>query len=304
MGLITYGAVLQNEVKAWPPIVQIGAGLDLVTQAQWFADVASPTTKATAVPSSGEAGLDAKFLQVIKCVTDAVNEGWKQRYTYADEPRVKSGAHVSALVWVATTAGGTGITAKLVNSDASETAGTSVATDGDWTLLCVEDHTCAGTYVELQVTKDATGTFYAGGPITVMVGADAIALPPRRLRQVHPAQSAAVKVLTALADEATWTDIDLTSTTSALAATAQLLLWINEAGSSTRFDFRARRNPSADTNAAPLAITEVAVNQQNTIVWQQILDDVQVFEYFLDRIAGATTLDFGEVYVISYEEWE
>lgn len=303
MGLITYEAVLQNEVKGWPCLIQIGAGLDLVTQNQWFDDEGSPTTKATAVPSSGEAGLDAKFLQVIKCITDAVDEGWNQRYTYADEPRIKSGTHLSALVWVATAAGGSGITAKLRNSGGSSTSGTSVATDGDWTLLSIEDHTCSGTYVELVVTKDATGTFYAGGPITVMVGADCIALPPRGLAYRHVAAST-VKTLTALGDEAAWTDVDCTSATSTLAAMVQLNSFFLDSTSGDVFSLHARHNGSAEATSADTARGKVQVTSQIASVnFPMVLDDGQIFEYFFDREGGSGTLEFGVISLIGYWEW-
>jgi len=310
MGLITYGASLQNEFKAWPPLIQIGAGFDLVTQAQWFADVATPTTKATAVPVSGEAGLDAKFTEVIKCVTDAVNEGWKQRYTYADEPRVKSGVKLSTLIWVATTAGGSGITAKLVNSDASETSFSVVATDGDWSLLLIEDHTCAGTYVELQVTKDASGTFYAGGPITVMIGADAIALKPRAL-QLKWRDAVQVKDLTGLADEATWTDVDCTSATSALAVSIIAVGRLAENTSTDDFALYVRRNGSSEGASLDLNAIARAGGSTTTMPTHIIfngasilLDDQQIFEYFLDRLAGSGTLQAGGIAVRGYSEWE
>lgn len=307
MGLITHGAVLQNEVKAWPPLVAIGAGLDLVTQNQWWDDEGTPTTKATAVPVSGEAGLDEKFEYAIKCVTDAADEGFNQRYTYADEPRIKSGATLSALVWVATTAGGSGITAKLRNSGGSSTSGVSVATDGDWTLLLIEAHVCSGTYVELVVTKDASGTFYAGGPITVSLGANAIALPPRGLRRVMPGlmDPSLIKTLTGLADEVTWTDIDCTAASHPLAAIAQVQAVMAEGTASTRFDLYTRRNGA--TGAVPAGASQVLIVSTvapAAAVWEQILDDQQIFEYFFDRVSGATTLDFGTIMLLAWKEWE
>lgn len=300
MGVITYGAALQNEVKGWPPLVQIGSGFDMVTQNQWWDTVGTPTTEASAVPSSGEAGLDAKFLQVIKCVTDAANEGFQQVYTYADEPRIKSGSHISAAIWVATTTGGTGITVKLVNSDASFTTGASVATDGDWSLIVVEDHTCAGTSVALQVTKDATGTFYAGGNITVMLGLDAIELKPRELRyrwvpivQVRDLASSAAF---------TWADEDVTAETSNLAAVAQLRIFCNEATQIARLFLR--RNGSTDAATQNQFEAQVAysveVHQINDVM--MILDDAQIFEVQLDM--SSSTMDNGDILLLGYWEWE
>lgn len=313
MGLIADGAILQNEVKNWPSIVRIGTGLDLVTNNLWWDTVGTPTTEATAVPASGEAGLEAKWTEVIKCVTDAANEGFKQRYTYADEPRIKSGAVISALAWVAHASGvaSCDVTVKLVNSDASETVGTVIASTTDWECHLVEGHTCAGTHVDLQVTKDTAGTFYAGGPITVMLGASAIGLPPRKTVERWydgDDDTPNIKTLTGLADEATWTDIDVTASTSALATKAIIHCILNESGASNRYDLFARRNGTAGAGvpgiSSQLIIAMTGVAELQLSVWPQILDDNQVFEYFLDRNAGATTLDFGEMYLRGYEEWE
>ena len=311
MGLITDGAVLQNEVKGWPCLVQIGAGFDMVTQNQWWDDVGTPSTKATAVPVSGEAGLTAKFREVIKCVAAAAGDGFKQRYTYAEEPRIQSGETISAAVWVGSTAGSVDCTVKLVNSDASSSNGVLVLTFGDWDLYVVEAHVCAGTYVELQIAKSTSGTFYAGGSITVMIGSNAIMLPPRKTVQRwfdgHDG-TPNIKTLTGLADEVTWTDIDVTSVTSPLACKAYVHAILNEASAGNRFDVFARRNGTTTAGtpsiSSQLIIASGAVAELQLSIWPQILDDAQIFEYYLDRNAGATTLDFGEIYLRGYEEWE
>lgn len=306
MGLITHGAVLQNEVKGWPPLVQIGAGFDLVTQNQWFDDVATPTTKASAVPVSGEAGLTAKFTDVIKCVTDAANEGFMQRFTYAAEPRIKLGVTLSALIWVGSTAGGVDCTVKLLNSDATETAGVLVATDGDWDLYLVEAHVCAGTFVDLQVTKDTAGTFYAGGDITVILGANAVELRPRQLR-MRWRDAVSVKDLTGLADEATWTDIDLTSVTSALAAMAFIAGRIADNTASDDFGLFSRRNGSSEAPDLSLnAIGRAGGTEIHEVIHGSLilLDDAQIFEYYLDRIAGSGTLQAGAISLRGWWEWE
>ena len=305
MALITDAASLQNEFKAWPPLVRIGSGFDLVTANHWFDAVGTPTTQATAVPASGEASLDAKFLQVIKCVTDAANEGWSQRYTYADEPRIKSGKKISGQIWLGTTSGGSsGLTVKLVNSDASNTTGTVVATDGDFSLYKIPDHTCAGTYVELVVTKDASGTFYAGGNITVMVGRNVVELAPRGLtyRHVTPVE---VVSLDGAGDPNTWTDIDLTSSASPLAAIAQIHTQIlGVSGSSWALGIR--RNGSSDALGAinQFMGTSSNVEIRPTMTGEVILDDVQIFEYILDRFSGSGSIGDGAISLWGYWEWE
>lgn len=308
MGVISYGAILQNEVKAWPPLKEIGSGVDLVTLNQWWDDEGTPTTKATAVPSSGESGLDAKFTEVIKCVTDANDEGFIQRYTYADEPRIKSGAHLSALIWVATTAGGSGITAKLRNSGGSSTSATAVATDGDWTLLCVEDHTCSGTYVELVVTKDASGTFYAGGSITVMIGEDVVMLPPRKgTYRLNAGAQTAVEDLSSTGSKAI-ADLDLTSASSPLAFMAELHMDILE-GATGSFNYTVRPNgetswsAGAFTGPAMKGVVMPSDKEQHSIDFLMLLDDLQIIETELAN-SGGGTVDYARLYLVGWWEWE
>lgn len=294
----------QNEIMGWEPLVPDNT--DLVTANQWFDTVGTPTTEATVVLVAGEAGLDEKFERVLKCVTDAANEGFKQTYTYADQPRLKLGKIVSALVWVATTAGGSGITAKLVNSDATETAGTVVETDGDFSLIAIQNHTLAGTSCALQVTKDASGTFYAY-PVSLHLGKVPMALPPRGTRWVDKSDPVVVKDLSGLGDEATWTDIDVTADASPLAVRARLLTNIMDVTAGDGFDLAFRRNGSTAAvgnttvvNTHPTVTGTVRIANEHTM----LLDDAQIFEYHLDRWAGAGTLSEGFVLLRAYEVWE
>lgn len=310
---LSIGMSFQNEVKGWPCLLEIGSGIDLVTLNQWWDDEGTPTTKASAVPSSGEAGLDAKFLQVIKCVTDAADEGFLQRYTYADEPRVKSGSHLSALVWVATTAGGSGITAKLRNSGGSSTSGTSIATDGDWTLLYIEDHTCSGTYVELVITKDASGTFYAGGPITVMVGTEGVLLSPRK--EVYRWRDfGADHDFDFTADTGGYIDANVSSFVSSLATRVEMVSQIVIVDGSANYLFRlsARYNGSAITDSESNRMASARTNtssgrdsgrsNQTFII---VLDDTKIFEYYFRKIEGASNADAESgMSVLAYYEWE
>lgn len=306
MGQITYGDILQNEIKSWPPLLKIGSGFDLVTNEQWWDDEGTPTTKATAVPASGEAGLDAKFLEVIKCITDAADEGFVQRYTYDDEPRIKSGSKLSLLVWVATTSGGSGISVKLRNSGGSSTSGVSVATDGDWTLLCVEEHTCSGTYVELVVTKDTSGTFYAY-PLTLSIGGDVIGLPPRRLayREIDGGVSLTGN-LSGAADPNTWTDLDCTSNTSPLTAKVKIGVNFAQVANSTHYQIGLRRNGSTAAlgSGTSMGYVKDADSEEVRSANDIICDDQQIIEYILDRASGTGTLSYGEIILRGYWEWE
>jgi hypothetical protein len=296
-----YTLYLQNEIKAWPPLVGT-TDFDLVTQNHWWDDEGTPTTKATVVDAAGEASLDEKFENVIKCITDSANEGFKQTYTYADEPRVKLGKVVSALVWVATTAGGTGITAKLVNSDATSTTGASVATDGDWTLLAIVGHTLAGTSCDLKVTLDAaSGTFYAY-PVSMNLGAKPLLLPPRK--EIYRQRDAAQLVNFSLAaDSGGFIDADATALTGNLATRAELNCVLFEGGAGTHA-LRIRRNGSAEGDSQNNQVAEV--NDANSELsynrFFMILDDAGIFEYDLNVSTGS--IDGGTIGVVGWMEWE
>lgn len=315
MGLIADGAILQNEVKAWPPLVQIGVGLDLVTQNQWWDTVGTPTTEATAVPVSGEAGLEAKFTQVIKCVTDSANEGFKQRYTYADEPRIKSGAVISALIWVAHASGvaSCDVTVKLVNSDATEAVGTVIASTTDWECHLVEGHSCAGTYVELQVTKDTAGTFYAGGPITVMLGASAIGLPPRK-EIFRWRDFGADHDFDFTTDSGGFTDADVTAFTSNLACRAQMFCLVEtpDGSANLSYELTVRRNGSSvsagESNKVASTRTNTSAGRDSARSLSSfpiLLDDAQIFEYDFNHAEGVTSAGgLSGMSVVGYWEWE
>lgn len=302
MGLITYGGALQNEVKAWPPLFQVGSGFDLVTNNHWWDDEGTPTTKATAVPVSGEAGLDEMFEWAIKCVTDGDDEGFLQRYTYADEPRVKSGRVLSAAVWVTT-----GVSVRLRNSDASETVGIVEVTEGDWSLVIVEAHTCAGTYVELVVTKDTSGTFYAAGGITVMKGANAVELPPRKgVYRVRTGADTAVENLSGQTSQA-YTDLDLTAASSPLAFMGDFHMELAEA-TTGGFTYAMRPNgtswASGFTNGVAIkTIVEPADVERSTNDFNMLLDDLQIIETALANSGGGTA-DNARLYLQGYWEWE
>lgn len=180
-GDITYAQVqaaqLVNEFKGWPPVVSTG---DLDALNLWWDKIGTPTT-APSVVAGNDGGITLNYNLVLKTVADAGSEGLSQTWTYADEPRIKSGRVMSVLlaIW---SVGSISITAKLVNSDASHTDAGAV-TAAAWTLVEIPNHTLAGTSVSLQVTAGAAGTFYVV-PLGANIGSRAFPLGPRPVRHV------------------------------------------------------------------------------------------------------------------------
>lgn len=298
VGDMTWAAVqasqLVNEIKGWPPVVQPDS--DLVTLNLWWDDVATPTTKATAVDVAGEAGITETFELALKCVGDGAGDGLQQTWTYADEPRLKSGRVMSALlaIW---SVGGISITAKLVNSDASETAASAV-TAAAWTIVEIPNHTLAGTTVSLQVTAGAAGTFYVV-PLGANIGARGFALRPRGLRRVNVGTASVLSGVDP--GGADFTDLDLTTQTSPLAVMVEIqCLYSNSAA--VNIDVFARRNGSTETSY-PAAVLR---NQVASIYMSGIklvdCDDNQIIEWKTNAAAGNAESLF--LSINGWWEWE
>lgn len=293
-----------NEIMNFPSI-------EMTDDAQpewWEEDHANATL--TEVDTSGES-ITQTYKRALKVVVSAGAHWAYQRFTYADQPRVKSGLSCSlwAAVWSVSSA-----SARIGLGTSTPTTSYSTATtSAAWNLHRVDSLTLDGTYVD-AIFEVTAGTAYFV-PLGMVIGASppttALSMLPRPLKRCEPGlqEPTLIKTLSGLADEATWTDIDCTAATSNLAVMAQLSCVLNEAGSSTRYDLFTRRNNASDgTASVPTAssqkiIANVAVSEIPTAQWNQVLDDGQIFEYLLDRNAGATTLDFGEIYVLSWEEW-
>jgi len=284
---------LVNEFKAFPAMVGIDIDLDAVNL--WWDKVGTPTTAVTMVDVAGEA-ITETYEYALKTVTDAASEGLSQTWTYADEPRAKSGRTLSAIcaIW---SVGGLGVSAKLVNSDTSETAGDLSASMAQWTIVKIEGHVLAGTSCTFRVTANGAGTFYVV-PLGACIGPAAMPLGPRPLRFVEKY----AQLLNGVdPGGASWTDVDITANTSPLAAAAHLV---------SRYDIvesfgatlSVRRN--GDSTAAAIA-TQIVVTPNATYFGGGtkvvLLDDAQVFEYVTGQGAGITERVY--ISLFGYEEW-
>lgn len=287
---VIQAAQLCNEIKGWTPIVPPDA--DLVTLNLWWDDVATPTTKATVVDVGGEAGITETWELALKCVGDGAGDGLMQRYTYADEPRLKSGRVASAIlaIWSVSSVS---VTAKLVNSDASETAASAV-TAAAWTIVTIENHTLAGTYCDLQVTAGAAGTFYVV-PLGLNIGAKAFPLRPRGSVYIDKRTNVVNSVDPGGAD---WTDVDCTAATSNLAHTLQLCIAYSTNGAIGKRPL-LRRNGSSDAGGTG-NVAQYTQVISNTIASHMRMpcDDGQIFEYKTGELAA-----LGESLSIDVEGW-
>ncbi len=278
----------------WPP-PYVG---ELDAANQWWHKVGTPSTAPTWV-AAGDGSTGKQYGGPIKVVAAAGGDGLKDTWTYANEPRVISGQTISVLcaIW---SVGGISVTAKMVNSDATHTDASPV-TAAAWTVVAIEGHVLAGTSCSFQVTAGGAGTFYVV-PLGARIGSFAMSLPPRPVVYQTIDNPPTIKTLTALTDENTWTDIDVTSVTSTLAI--RLFARANSSESSAQYRLYVRRNGSSEAAGNNNMILLTDVNTQFVINdFQIVLDDQQIFEYNDDRFSGSGTLDFGEMYAVAYELW-
>jgi hypothetical protein len=283
---------LVNEIKGWPPCVKTG---DLDALNLWWDKVGTPTTAPSVVAVSGiGGGVTETYGECLKLVADAANEGLYQRFTYADEPRIKLGRKLSTL-WAIWCVGGVGATLSLTNSDASETAAAKV-TAAAWTIVEVPNHTLAGTYVDVKILADGAGTFYAV-PLGANIGARGIPLGQRPSRYVDVDLSLVVNGVDP--GGAGFVDVDFTATTSNLAHKLDLnSLYRNNITLDT--NLKIRRNGSADAVGMYGPYCNV-LNRYAAITVTMPCDDEQIIEY----TTGAAAANVEEVYIgiMGYWEW-
>lgn len=281
---------LCNEIKGWPPIVNTG---DLDALNLWWDKVGTPSTAPSVVAVSGE-GITETYELALKVVTDAASEGLSQRWTYADEPRVKAGRTLSALlaIWSVSSLS---VTAKLVSSDASETAASAVTAAG-WTLVEIPAHTLAGTYCDLQVTAGDAGTFYVV-PLGACIGTRGLALAPRGLRYISTARAALVNAIDP--GGADYADVDATASASPLTVRLQLEASYTN-GSATGRQVKIRRNGRTDDDVLTAQVAVAGVSARN--YGPVDTDDGQIFEYKTGSAAGET--ESVTITLLGYWEWE
>jgi len=283
---------LINEIQNFPAIEPADGA-----QPEWWEESAGTATL-TEEDVAGE-GITETYLRALKLVTTADVYAY-QRYTYATEKRLKSGRVISCTVAV-WSVGET--TAAIEVATSAGVKATATTTTAGWTIIRIENITLDGTYLELRL-KANNGTAYFV-PLGLNIGPKAFALRPRGLAYRFVDSPPAIKTLTGLGDEATWTDIDLTASTSALAAIALLTHYLVDAVDN--FDLAYRRNGSSDdavTNQNRVASIQNDVVERDIGQRTVLLDDQQIFEYYLDRYGGSTILDFGEIYLNGWLEWE
>lgn len=287
-----------NEVMNFPSLENADD-----TQPEWWEEADGNATL-TEVDVSGES-ITTSFDRALKVVTTGSSYAY-QRFTYTNQPRLKSGRVVSyaCAVWAV---GGDAARVR-VQSSAGLLGVSDDTTLAGWTILTVENVTLTGTTVDIRHEVD-TGTAYFV-PLGFVIGpvAPTVQLHPRPTRTKWLDTAAEAKVLDGTGDEATWTDVDVTANTSALAVRAHCQARLRDSGTAAdEYSLHVRRNGSSEAQADANMVAHLLLPASDDTValnsFSVILDDEQVFEYFFDRVAGSNTLDAGEISVRAYDEW-
>lgn len=288
-----------NEIRNFPSLEKADDA-----QPEWWEEADGNATL-TEVDLSGES-ITEYHERALKVVVASANSYAYQRFTYADEPRLKSSKAVSLAVAVWSVSS---VSARVrVQSSGGSLGVSSDTTAAAWTILTVENVTLNGTTVDVRMEVDIGTAYFV--PLGFIVGSVApnVVLSPRPTRTVWLDTAAEVKVLDSLADEATWTDVDVTANTSALACRAHCQAHLRDSGTAAdAYSLHVRRNSSSEAQAdanmvahllLPATADAVALNS-----FSVILDDAQIFEYYFDRVAGSNSLDAGEISLRAWDEW-
>ncbi len=274
-----------------PLVLNLGAevmnfpSLEIADSVQplWFAVSANCTL--TEEDVAGESGLSELYAtRTLKVVTTANGTYAYQRYTYADQPRLKNGRSVAMLmaVW---SVGGVPARVSLYSSVGQLYTSPSTTIAG-WTILEIPQTLLDGTYVDVRFEVD-TGTAYFT-PITPW---------PRGLRRID---KHVATIINGVDPGAVWTDADFTSNTSNLAAVLDLKVHYQNnttAGKAAS----VRRNGDSNANSAQEVIRATTTSVLFQGYTRVQCDDGQIVEYIGSDVSGNTE----QLYIglMGYEEW-
>lgn len=286
-GLLTAGDLF-NEFM-WPNYVPTATSL---LTGLWLVQIGTPTVLTYNNDGTGD------YKEYVSCTTDAVDEGWAQRYTYTDQKRIRTGKKFSMRVPVWVTTADRTLTVELRTSLGTVVSVAVKPVISTWQTVVLENLTLDGTYVDVRFLLSGVGTFLVGSP-SVSCSPVAISLPNRRWKYVD---AFAVNLYSADPGGATWFDVDITAQTSPLAAMAQITVnYSNTTTAGSRAFLRRNGDTVAASNSA-VATTNTVAALSGYGAKLVALDDGQIFETQTDGAAGNTELL--NLSLSGFWEWE
>lgn len=289
-----------NEIRNYPSLEQAND----VQPLWWLEDHANATL--TEVDLAGE-GITEKYERALKLVvaTAGPHYGY-QLFTYADEPRLKSGKTYSVAVDVWAVGA---IAARIRLRSSVGSLGVSAdTTAAAWTRLEVEGIAINGTTIAVEL-ECAVGTAYFV-PLGLVEGVEAptTQLRPRSLvyRNAIVSFDTAVESLAGSTTKAV-ADVDLTAVTSPLAVMGNFVLNMGE-GTTGLFDYYVRPNGttwSVTGSVGPACRGRVEPSDAERSYSSFVcpFDDGQIIETALAN-SGGGTIDACLLYLNGFWEWE
>jgi len=284
---------IANEVKNFPAMV--GMDVDLDTTDQWWYTIGTPTTTVRMVDVAGE-GITENYEYALKCVADAANEGFEQRWWYGDEVRLKSGRTMSAIAAVYLATGSRTVTMALRTASGTVVSSTN-SMSGAWVIMKCENLALNNSYVEMEFYINGSGTFYVV-PLGANVGSKAFQLPPRGL-VYREAIGSPVLVNGVDPGGASWTDVDCTSNTTPLCCIVRLNALYRNA---TRVDqtLSVRRNGDTTGWGQSYLVRTQSTTAYTAGYQDVVVDENQIFEYMTNCAAA----DVESIYIKLLGWWE
>lgn len=139
----------------------------------------------------------------------------------------------------------------------------------------------------------------ASGEVLTVVGGLPNWEPPTGLSYT-PITPVTIKTLTALGDEATWTDIDVSANVSSGCRLIQVKVSLAFANASD-YSLYFRENGTAESNDNNHLYGIISTDNQNEIVVANVpIDSGHIFEYFWDRTAGAGNAGTSIITLLGY----
>lgn len=287
---------LVNEIMNFPSQEQADD-----TQPEWWEETDANATL-TEVDVAGEA-ITETFKRAIKIVVASANSSGYQRYTYADQPRIKSGRALSAIfaVWSVSS-----VNARIrLTTSAATTSVSSTTTAAGWTILTVENITLDGTYVDILLEVDVGTAYFV--PLGLNIGARAVPLKPRGIVYRRLTTNVTLEDFSGSTGKAI-ADVDCTANTSALAVRAELTAQLAEGTAGEAYAVYTRPNGSSVAVTGDVATTRGRCQgddaEHTCNSFTEILDDQQIFESAMVRTLGTGSLLFGAIYLTGFWEWE
>lgn len=295
------GLSFQNEIINFP---DLGSGDDV--QPQWWEEADANATL-TAVDIAGES-ITETYERGLKVVVATANSYAYQRYTYANEHRLKSGRTVSCAVAVWSVSS---VSARVrLQSSVGSLGVSSTTTAAAWTILKVEGVVLDGTYVDLRMEVDVGTAYFV--PLGFHIGSIALQLPPRGIRyRLNLNASTEIENLDGQTSKAV-ADLDLTSASSPIAVIGEFNISLVETGASTsnyRYYVRPNATPTdwaVNSNASPALRGHVVgdLTETNQTSFTCLFDDGQIVETCLEGVGTTTAINTCRLYLTGWWEWE